>query len=66
MKSSGLHAALQLAVEALRERTSDFSKRCERLNAADIIRDFLRRKRLASKLSMRRSKRTRRARPARR
>jgi len=47
VKRSGLHAALQLAVEELR-------KAHKHLDAAQIIRDFLGRKRRISKFSMRR------------
>jgi hypothetical protein len=55
-RSSGLHQALQLAVDCLRQQ-ADHGAAClrrSRLDAADTLRGFLGRKRLASKLSMRR------------
>jgi len=60
MPRSGLHAALLLAVEVLRERSGIGWERNTRLRAANTIRDFLGRKRLASKVSMRKARFTRR------
>jgi hypothetical protein len=55
MQRSGLHHALLLAVDVLRypKMPCDQSMRTA---AAQVIRDFLGRKRLASKLSMRKRK----------
>jgi hypothetical protein len=52
---SGLHAALLLAVDVLRYPKMP-SDQTSRMSAAQVIRDFLGRKRLASKLSMRRKR----------
>jgi hypothetical protein len=55
VKRSGLHAALLLAVDVLRYPKMPCDQ-TSRTAAAQVIRDFLGKKRLRSKLSMRRKR----------
>jgi hypothetical protein len=55
MTRSGLHNALLMAVDVLRGHQAPYSL-AEQRNAAIVLREYLGRKRLNSKLSMRRQK----------